>query len=108
EPHAPVLDHPALHTDFDQLAALQHPLAIHDIEIHHLERRRHLVLDHLDPGLVADHLVAVLDRADAPDVEPDRGIEFERLAAGRGFRVAEHDADLHADLVDEAHHAARA
>ena len=70
-----------------------------------LERRRDLVLHHLDAGAVADDLVAVLDGADAADVEPDRGVEFERVAAGGGLGVAEHHADLHADLVDEDHHA---
>ena len=29
------------------------------------------------------------------------GVELQRVAAGGGFRRAEHDADLHADLVDE-------
>ena len=71
----------------------------------YLERRRHLVLDDLDARLVADDLVAFLDRADAADVEADRGVELERVAARRGLRVAEHDADLVADLVDEDHHA---
>ena len=45
--------------------------------------------------------LAVLDGADAADVEAHRGVELERVAAGRGLGVAEHDADLHADLVDE-------
>ncbi len=36
----------------------------------------------------------VLDRADAADVEPDRGVELQRVAAGRRLRVAEHHADL--------------
>ena len=35
------------------------------------------------------------------DIEPDRGVELEGVAAGGGLGVAEHDADLHADLVDE-------
>ena len=30
-----------------------------------------------------------------------RGIELQRAAAGGGFRIAEHHADLLADLVDE-------
>ena len=67
------------------------------------KRRRDLVLDDLDARLVADDFLAALDRADAADVEPHRGIELERVAAGRRLRVAEHDADLHADLVDEDH-----
>ena len=77
------------------------PGAVHDVELDLLEGRGDLVLDHLHAGLVADHFVAVLDRADAADVEAHRGIEFQRIAAGGGFRIAEHDADLHADLVDE-------
>ena len=38
---------------------------------------------------------------DAPHVEAHRGVELERVAAGGGLGVAEHHADLHADLVDE-------
>ena len=38
---------------------------------------------------------------DAADVQADRGVELERVAAGGRLGVAEHDADLHADLVDE-------
>src|SRR3546814_16590374 len=57
---------------------------------------------------VADDLVAVLDLAGAADVEADRGIEFQRVAARRRLGIAVHHADLHAKLVDEDHHAARA
>ncbi len=39
--------------------------------------------------------------------EPRGGVELERVAARRRLRIAEHDADLHADLIDEDHHAAR-
>src|SRR5579884_1669080 len=101
KPRARFLDHPGLHAEIDQLAALGDAFAVHDVEIDDLERRRHLVLDDLDPGLIADHLVALLDRTDAADVEAQRGVEFERIAAGRGLGIAEHDADLEADLIDE-------
>ena len=77
--------------------------AVHDLEFGLAKRRRHLVLDDLDPGHRAHHFLAVLDRADAPDVHAHRGVELERIAAGRGLRIAEHHADLHADLVDENH-----
>ncbi len=61
-----------------------------------------LVLDDLDLGAVAgDGAVGGLDLADAADVDADRGEELEGAAAGGGFRVAEHDADLLADLVGE-------
>jgi len=49
--------------------------------------------------VVADDLLAVLDRPDLADVEPDRGVELERVAAGGGLRVAVDDADLLPQLV---------
>src|SRR5690242_15592406 len=74
EPGARLLDHAGLDAEIDQLAGLRHALAIHDVELDLLEGRRELVLHDLDAGLVADHLVAVLDRADAADVEADRSV----------------------------------
>jgi hypothetical protein len=65
--------------------------------------RRDLVLDDLDAGLVADDFVALLDAADTANVETHRRVELECIATGGGFRAAEHDADFHADLVDEDH-----
>src|SRR5207302_3082678 len=60
-------------SDLGALAA--DALAVDDVELGLLERRGHLVLDHLDPGAVADHLAGVLEALDAPDVEPHRGVE---------------------------------
>ena len=42
-----------------------------------------------------------LMRADAADVDADGAVELQGVAAGRGLGVAEHHADLLADLVDE-------
>src|SRR3546814_9714453 len=81
---------------------------VHDIEFDLLERRGDLVLDDLHPRRIADDIVAILDLAGAADVEPDGSIEFERVAAGGRFGIAVHHADLHAELVDEDHHATRA
>jgi hypothetical protein len=53
---------------------------------------------------VAGHLVAVLDLADAADLHADGRIELQRIAAGRRFGIAEHDADLEPDLVKKDHH----
>src|SRR3954451_11426378 len=61
EPRAGFLDDPGLDPEIDQLAAFRDALAVHDIEIDDLEGWRHLVLDDLDAGLVADDLVAILD-----------------------------------------------
>ncbi len=79
---------PALDAEIDQLADLGDALAVHDVELDLLERRRDLVLDDLDAGLVADHLVALLDRADAADVEADGGVELQRVAAGGRLRAS--------------------
>src|SRR3989338_470176 len=93
-----------LHAQFDDLAFARDALAVQNIEECFAERRRDLVLHHLDTRLVADHFVAFLDRADAADIEAHRRVKLERVAAGGGFGVAEHHADFHADLVDENHH----
>src|SRR5207237_10605630 len=100
-PGAGLLEHAEHDADLQHLAFARDAVAVHDVELRLLEGRRDLVLHHLDAGLGADDLVALLDRADAADVHPHGGIELERVATGRGLRVAEHDADLHADLVDE-------
>ena len=42
-----------------------------------------------------------LERLDPADVEAHRGVELQRAAAGSRLRVAEHDADLLAELVRE-------
>ena len=103
-PGAALLEHLGLDAHVDDLALAADALAVEDVELGGLERRRDLVLDDLDLGLVADDLFALLDRADAADVEPHRGVELERVAAGGGLGRAEHHADLHADLVDEDDH----
>src|SRR5690606_36470507 len=108
EPGPGLFDETGLDAEIDQFTGLRHALAIHDVELDLLERRCNLVLHHLDAGLVADDLVAILYRADAADIETHRSVEFERIAARRGFGRPEHDADLHANLVDEDDHAVRA
>ncbi len=89
------------HAEVEQGALARDALAVHDVELRLLERRRDLILDHLDADAVADGLGAVFQRLDAADVEPDGGVELQRLAARGGLGVAEHDADLLAQLVGE-------
>src|SRR5947209_7737506 len=84
-----------------QVAGPRDPFAVHHVELGFAEGRRHLVLDDLYTRAPADHDVAILDARDAADVHAHRRIELERAAAGGRFRVAEHDADLLAELVDE-------
>src|SRR5688572_5572159 len=100
-PGAGLLDDAVHRAHVDELALARNALAVEDLELGLTEWRRDLVLHHFYAGLVADDFLAVLQRADAADVEPERRIELERVAAGRRLGVAEHHADLHADLVDE-------
>src|SRR5690606_9634763 len=105
EPGAGLVDDAGLHAQIDDFAFARNAGAVHDVELCLLEGRRHLVLDDLDARFVADDFVAFLDGTDASDVETNRRIELERVTTRGGFGVAEHDADLHADLVDEDDHA---
>ena len=87
--------------DVEQAALLRDALAVHHVELGDPERRRDLVLHDLDADPVADRLRAGLDRLDPPDVEPDARVELQRATARRRLRVAEHHADLLAELVRE-------
>src|SRR5450631_2970959 len=100
-PGAGLLDDAVVDAHLDDLTLARDALVVEDVEVRRLERGRDLVLHDLHAGLVADHLFAALDRADAADVDAHRGVELERVAAGGGLGIAEHDPDLHADLVDE-------
>src|SRR5690242_14009644 len=100
-PGAGLLDDVLRGTHVDDLAFARDAGAVHDLEFCFAERRGDLVLHHLDSSLVADHFFTGLDGADAADVEAHRAVELERVATGSGLRIAEHHADLHADLVDE-------
>src|SRR5260221_13661575 len=99
KPSAGLLDHSGLDAQIDDLADLGDAFAIHDVELDLAERRRDLVLDHLDPDVVADDLVAHLHRPGAAGVEANRSGEFQGVAPTGGLGAAVHHADLHAGLV---------
>src|SRR5437016_2204954 len=82
-PGARLLEHAEIDADLEYFAFARNAVAVHDVELGLLEGRRHLVLHHLDARLGADHLVALLDRADPADVHAHRGIELERIEIGR-------------------------
>ncbi len=88
EPGARFLHDPGLDAQIEDFANLGDAFAIHDVEFDLLERRRDLVLDHFHAGRIADNIFAILDLAGAANVEADRGVEFERIAASRSFRIA--------------------
>ncbi len=100
-PRARFFDDLVIDAELDDLAFARNAFAVENVEQRFAKRRRHLVLHHLDPRFIADDFLALLDRADTADIEAHRRVELERVAARGGLRVAEHDADLHPDLVDE-------
>src|SRR5688572_4602283 len=108
DPGAAALERAALDAHVEQFSDLIDAPVEQDVELDLAERRRDLVLHHRHLGAVADRLLAVLELADAPDVEPNRGVELQRAPAGGRFRAAEHHSDLLADLVDEDQAGARA
>ena len=74
-------------------------LVVHDVKFRDFERRSHFVFDDFDPRPVAGDGIADFDRGGFADVHADGGVEFQRIAAGGGFRIAVHHADFFTDLV---------
>src|SRR5713101_4338624 len=103
-----LFDDPLVSANVDQLPLLGHAATVEDVEFRFSEWWGNLILHDLDLGAAADHFLFLLHGAGAADVQAHRGIEFERVATAGGLGVAENDADLHADLVDEDHQRARA
>src|SRR5690242_7511503 len=68
-PGAGLLEDALLRRDVDELALLRDTDAVEDVELRLAEGRRDLVLHDLHLGAAADHLVAMLDGAEAADVE---------------------------------------
>src|SRR5689334_9030667 len=101
KPRPALFDDPLLDREIDQIAFARDALAIHHVELGFAERGRDLVLHDLHARAPADDLIAILDAGNAANIDAHRRIELQRTAAGRRFGVAEHDADLLAQLVDE-------
>src|SRR5882762_4817176 len=101
DPRAALFQHALFNTQIDQVAFARDAFAVDDIEFGFAERRSDFVLHHLRARSGAHDLIAFLDGLYAPDIHAHGRIELQRAAARRRFRVAEHDANFLADLVDE-------
>ena len=95
------------HGQVQRIALARDPFAVQDVELGIAERCSHLVLHNLHLGARPHHRVALLHRADAANVDAHGRVELQRLAAGRRLRIAKHDADLLAYLVNEDQAGAR-
>src|SRR6266850_90765 len=103
DPRARLVEHAGGHAHVEQPTLARDALRREDLQLGDAERRRHLVLHDLDLHAPADDLGAILDRLDRTDIEADRRVELQRLAAGSCFGVSEDHPDLLAELVDEYH-----
>src|SRR3954453_6228492 len=81
-PSAGLLHEALLDTDVDETALAAETHTPDEVELGLLERRRHLVLDDLDPDPAADRVGALLQGLDAADVGADRRVELPRAATG--------------------------
>ncbi len=68
-----------LDTHVDERAFLADALAVENVELGLLERRRDLVLDDLDASAVTHCVGTVLESFDTTDVEADRSVELQCL-----------------------------
>ena len=88
EVRARLRDDLPLEADVEDRSLPRDPLAVDDVELGLLERRRDLVLDDLHAHAVADRLGPLLEGLDAPDVESHRRVELQRATAGRRLRAS--------------------
>src|SRR5438067_3718200 len=79
-PGAALIEDAVLDRGVDQRALTRDAFVEQDVELGGPERRRDLVLDHLDLHPVADRIEAVLDDLDLADVEPHRRVELQGSA----------------------------
>src|ERR1700690_2460342 len=91
----------------NQITLAGDAFAIDDVEFGFAERRGDFVLHDFGAGARANDAVTFLDGLNATNVYADRGIKLQGAAAGGGLRIAEHNADFFANLVDENQAGAR-
>src|SRR5580692_169050 len=87
--------------DVEQVAFFRDALAVHDVEFGFAEGCGYFVFHDFDFGTRTRDYIALFDRGNAANVNAHRRVELQGAAASRGFRIAEHYADLFADLVNE-------
>ena len=103
EPGSALFDDIQFNAQVENACFAGNSLPVEDVELALGKRRRDFVLDDFYAGPVADDIFAVFDLGDAADVQTLGCVELQCVSAGRRFRVAEHHADFHTELIDENH-----
>ena len=104
-PSAALFNDAGFHAHVDDLAQTGNAFAEHDVKVRLLKRWGNFVFHDLHFGFVANRRLGLFDRASAANIEAHRSVELECVAARGGLGAAKHHANLHANLVDEDHHA---
>src|SRR3989338_9541196 len=100
-PGAASFDHTVSGGQIQDITSFRNTFVVHDVELGFAKRRRHFVLNNLNSDTTANHFFGSFYLRDAPDVHTHRRVKLQGLAAGGRLRIAEHNANLHAQLVDE-------
>src|SRR5271165_420678 len=100
-PRAALFEKAFINAEIDQVALARDAFAVDDVEFGFAEGRGHFVLNDFGAGARTDHLVAFLDGLNAANVHAHGSIKLQRASARGSLRIAEHYANLFADLVDE-------
>ena len=94
-----------LHSQIPDVSLLGNALAEHNVKLRLLEGRVDLVLHHLDPNPVSHYLAPLLQVLNAAHIQTHGGVELQSPASCGSLRVAKHNANLLAKLVNKNHDA---
>src|ERR1700761_5435896 len=100
-PRSALLHDVVQHRQVQHIALARNALTVQNVELGIAERSRHLVLDDLHLRARANHYLAFLHCTNAANVDAHRRIKLQRASTRCRLRIAEHHANLFADLINE-------
>src|SRR5579883_72296 len=100
-PGAGFLDDVVVHGKIQHIAFTRDAFSVQNVELSLAERGGNLILYDLDLRPRANNGIAFLYGRNAANIDADRGVKLQCAASGCCLRIAEHDTDFFADLVDK-------
>jgi hypothetical protein len=107
DPRAALFQDAAVDAEIDEVAFARNAFAVNNVELGFAEGRGDFIFHNFGASARADDPVAFLDGLNAANIDAHGGVKLQGAAAGGGFGIAEHDANLFANLVDENEAGAR-